>query len=229
MITNGKEPIMDSTGTLRGSGEHAAPAGGHDGKAAGLGEKRELGRAVKKGLQIRDVLLIGILLAAGVVLRTAVGTVINFGMKPNFIIAMYCLTILLIKPGFVEAAIIGILSGAVCQLFPGQPYINFVSELLGALAMCLLARVPLGREAEGGAAQTALQAARITGCTFLSTLVSGFSFIGVMYLMYYSGANIKPTPLAIFMAIIFGTAFINAIIVQILYIPLRLALKRHQG
>jgi hypothetical protein len=197
----------------------------------GAGEvpaKRELRGTVKKGLQIRDVLLIGILLAAGAVLRTAVGTVINFGMKPNFIIAMYCLTILLIKPGLVEAAIIGILSGAVCQLFPGQPYINFVSELLGALAMCLLIRIPFGKGGKGGngVARTALQAARIIGCTFLSTLVSGFSFIAVMYLMYYSGADIKPTPLAIFLAIIFGTAFINSVIVQILYIPLKLALKR---
>jgi hypothetical protein len=199
--------------------------GEKDGKGGSRG-KRELGGTVKKGLQIRDVLLIGILLAAGAVLRTVVGTVINFGMKPNFIIAMYCLTILLIKPGFVEAAIIGVLAGAVCQLFPGQPYINFVSELLGALAMGLLTRIPLGKGLSG-AGGAALQAARIIGCTFLSTLVSGFSFIGVMYLMYYSGADIKPTPLVIFLAIIFGTALINAVIVQILYIPLKLALKRN--
>jgi heme/copper-type cytochrome/quinol oxidase subunit 4 len=195
-------------------------------ETAAVGEKRELGKTAKKGLQIRDVLLIGILLAAGAVLRTAVGTVINFGMKPNFIIAMYCLTILLIKPGFVEAAIIGVLAGAICQFFPGQPYINFVSELLGAIAMCLLTRIPLGKGLEGAAGK-AVQAARIIGCTFLSTLVSGFSFIGVMYFMYYSGADIKPTPLAIFLAIIFGTAAINAVIVQILYIPLKLALKRN--
>jgi hypothetical protein len=201
-------------------------SGGGNGGAARPGEKREPGKTVKKGLQIRDVLLIGILLAAGVVLRTAVGTVINFGMKPNFIIAMYCLTILLIKPGLVEAAIIGVLSGALCQLFPGQPYINFVSELLGALCMCLLIRVPVVKGGRG-VLQTALGAARIIGCTFLSTLVSGFSFIGVMYLMYYSGANITPTPLAIFLAIIFGTALINSVIVQILYIPLKLALKRN--
>jgi hypothetical protein len=200
-------------------------AGDGSGGAAVPGERRELRKTAKKGLQIRDVLLIGILLAAGVVLRTAVGTVINFGMKPNFIIAMYCLTILLIRPGFVEAAIIGILSGAVCQFFPGQPYINFVSELLGALAMCILVRIPLGTRT--GAAGKALQAARIIGCTFLSTLVSGFSFIGVMYLMYYAGAGITPTPLAIFLAIIFGTALINSVIVQILYIPLKLTLKRN--
>jgi hypothetical protein len=179
--------------------------------------KREVVHQKKKGLQIRDMILIGILLAAGAVLKYFVGTLINFGMKPNFIIAMYCLTILLIKPGFIEAAIIGLLSGAVCQFFPGQPYINFASELLGAAAMCLLIKIPLER---------IKLPVKTLVCTFLSTLVSGFSFIAVMYLMYYSGADIKPTPLAIFMAIIFGTAAINALIVQILYIPLKLVLKK---
>ncbi|MDR0655657.1 MAG: hypothetical protein LBG22_05020 [Treponema sp.] len=182
--------------------------------AAESGPRRELVEKEKKGLGITDVLLIGILLAAGAVLKFFVGSVINFGMKPNFIIAMYCLTILLIKPGIVEAAIIGLLSGAICQFFPGQPYINFVSEFLGALAMCLFIRIPVNTPVK-----TML-------CTFLSTLVSGFSFIGVMYLMYYTGFDIRPAPLAIFMAIIFGTATINAVIVQVLYIPLKIALKK---
>ncbi|MDR1176499.1 MAG: hypothetical protein LBK83_13635 [Treponema sp.] len=185
--------------------------------AAESGRRREVVEKEKKGLGITDVLLIGILLAAGAVLKFFVGSVINFGMKPNFIIAMYCLTILLIKPGIVEAAIIGLLSGAVCQFFPGQPYINFVSEFMGAVAMCLLTRIPVN---------TGRIPVKTMLCTFLSTLVSGFGFIGVMYLMYYTGFDIKPTPLAIFMAIIFGTAAINAVIVQVLYIPLKIALKK---
>jgi hypothetical protein len=185
--------------------------------AAESGRKREVVEKEKKGLGITDVLLIGILLAAGAVLKFFVGSVINFGMKPNFIIAMYCLTILLIKPGIVEAAIIGLLSGAICQFFPGQPYINFVSEFLGAVVMCLFIRIPVN---------TGRVPVKTMLCTFLSTLVSGFSFIGVMYLMYYTGFDIKPTPLAIFMAIIFGTAAINAVIVQVLYIPLKIALKK---
>jgi hypothetical protein len=184
---------------------------------AAAAEKREVARQAKKGLQIRDVLLIGILLAAGAVLKFFVGAVINFGMKPNFIIAMYCLIILLIKPGIIESAIIGILAGAICQFFPGQPYINFASELLGAVAISLLIKIPL---------EKIKLPVKTLVCTFLSTLVSGFSFIAVMYIMYYSGADIKPTPLAIFMAIIFGTAAINAIIVQVLYIPLKLVLKK---
>ena len=183
-------------------------------------EKRILVQQEKKGLQIRDILLIGILLASGAVLKFFVGSVINFGMKPNFIIAMYCLTILLIKPRLLEAAIIGLLAGAICQFFPGQPYLNFVSELTGALAMCLLIKIPLEK--------IRIPVKPII-CTFLSTLVSGFTFIGVMYLLYYTRTDIlvsAPTPLAIFMAIIFGTATINAVIVQVLYIPLKMALKK---
>lgn len=179
--------------------------------------KREVATQEKKGLGVQDILLIGILLAAGVVLKFFVGSIINFGMKPNFIIAMYCLIMLLIKPRLREAAIIGILAGAVCQFFPGQPYINFGSELLGAITIVLLLKIPM---------QVNKLSLSPIICTFLSTLVSGFAFIGIMYVMYYAGADITPTPLAAFMAIIFGTAFINAIIVQVLYIPLKLALKK---
>jgi hypothetical protein len=186
-------------------------------------EKREVIRREKKGLDVRDLLLTGMLLAAGAVLKLVVGSVINFGMKPNFIIAMYCLVIMLIRPGLVEAAIIGLLSGAICQFFPGQPYINFVSELLGAAAMCLFIKIPFEK-----LRFSAAPVVKTVFCVFFSTLVSGFSFIAVMYLMYYAGADITPTPLAIFMGIIFGTATINAIIVQALYLPLRLILKKRE-
>ncbi|MDR1397904.1 MAG: hypothetical protein LBJ14_09280 [Desulfarculales bacterium] len=180
-------------------------------------DKREVKTAAGKGLGAAEILLIGTLLAAGAVLKLFVGSVINFGMKPNFIIAMYCLIILLTRPRLREAAVIGLLAGAICQFFPGQPYINFASELLGAVTMSLLILLPLnlGRFS-----------LRPVVCTFLSTLVSGFTFIVIMYCLYYSGFDIAPTPLVIFLAIIFGTAFINAVIVQVLYIPLQMALKK---
>jgi len=199
---------METNVTGTAAGEEAAP------------KKRTLIQQERKGLQIRDILLIGILLASGAVLKFFVGSIINFGMKPNFIIAMYCLIILLIKPRIIEAAIIGLLAGAICQFFPGQPYLNLISELFGAVAMCLLSKIPL---------EKLKIPVKTIFCTFFSTLVSGFSFIGVMYLLYYARSNVlvtPPTPLAIFMAIIFGTAAINAVIVQILYIPLKLALKK---
>lgn len=173
--------------------------------------------AERTGLGAANVILIGVLLAAGAVLKFFVGSMFSVGMKPNFIIAMYCLAILLIRPTLKESAIIGLIAGAVCQFFPGTPYINFISELAGAVVMGVFT----GFMAKGGKALVIPAAG-----TFFSTLASGFSFIGVMYLIFYSGANIKPAPLAVFMGIVFGTAAVNAVIVQMLYHPARLALGR---
>ncbi|MFI3324907.1 MAG: hypothetical protein R3Y35_01890 [Clostridia bacterium] len=180
-------------------------------------EKRTITQEKQQGLSVQDILLIGILLAAGAVLKFFVGSVINFGMKPNFIIAMYCLIILIIKPNFKHSAIIGLLSGVVCQFFPGTPYINIASELIGAVMMCFLCLLPLKIKKID---------LHPTVGTFISTITSGFAYIGIMYLAVYTGVDITPTPIAMFLAIIFGTATINAVIVQVLYIPLKLALKK---
>jgi len=172
----------------------------------------------KNGLSISDLILVAILLAAGAVLKFFVGSMFSMGMKPNFIIAMYCLSILIIRPKFKDAAIIGLIAGAICQFFPGTPYINFISEFVGAIVMAALVRIPYGTGKRFSLIPIV--------STFISTLASGFTFIGIMYMVFYSGADIKPVPLAIFMGIILGTAFINAVIVQILYVPLKLALKK---
>ena len=62
-------------------------------------EKRVIAVQEKKSMGISDLILVAVLLAAGAVLKYFVGAFVNIGgMKPNFIIAMYCLAILLIKP-----------------------------------------------------------------------------------------------------------------------------------
>ncbi|MCE5201130.1 MAG: hypothetical protein LLF78_01255 [Synergistaceae bacterium] len=183
-------------------------------------EKRVVLEQKGGGLSISQILLVGVLLAAGAVLKFFVGSMFSMGMKPNFIIAMYCLAILLIKPKFKEAAIIGLLAGAVCQFFPGTPYINFPSELVGALVMSAFMKFPMKKD---GFSPIPIIS------TFMSTLASGFTFIGIMYFVFYAGADIKPVPLAIFLGIIFGTAAVNAVIVQILYIPLRLTLRSNNS
>ncbi len=182
-------------------------------------EKRVVTKEKKAGLTISDVILIGVLLAVGAVLKFFVGSMFTV-MKPNFIIAMYCLAILLIKPRFFEAIIIGILAGALCQVFPGTPYINIISEPIGALVMVILVYLPM---------QIGKFSLKPIVGTFLSTLASGFSFISILYGAFYAGANVTTIPIAVFIAIIFGTAAINSIIVQILYIPLKLALGRDKN
>ena len=64
-----------------------------------MAEKRTVVTEEKKGFSVQDLIVVAILLAAGAVLKLVVGQVVNFfGMKPNFVIASYCLAILLTRP-----------------------------------------------------------------------------------------------------------------------------------
>ncbi len=180
-------------------------------------QKRVVVKEKKAGLSISDIILVGVLLAVGAVLKFFVGSLFTAGMKPNFIIAMYCLAILLIKPRFLEAIVIGIIAGAICQVFPGTPYINLLSEPVGAIVMAILVYLPL---------QIGKLSLRPIVGTFISTLASGMTFIGVLYAAFYTGADVKTLPLGVFLVIVLGTALVNSVIVQVLYIPLKLALGR---
>ena len=177
-------------------------------------EKRVVKAEEKKGLGISDIILVAVLLAAGAVLKFFVGSFVNIGgMKPNFIIAMYCLAILLIRPKVYEAAIIGILAGAVCQLFPGTPYLNFASELAGAVVMALLIKIPM--QIKNFSLQPIV-------ATFLSTVVSGSLFTVGLFVFTHAdfSAMVAYVPIVLF------TAIFNAIIVQALYLPLTKVLKQ---
>ncbi|MBQ3636816.1 MAG: hypothetical protein II953_00500, partial [Clostridia bacterium] len=64
-----------------------------------MAEKRTVVTEEKKGFSVEDLIVVAVLLAAGAVLKLVVGSVVNlFGMKPNFVIASYCLAILLTRP-----------------------------------------------------------------------------------------------------------------------------------
>ena len=179
------------------------------------GEKRTLtNQEEKKGLQVADLILVAVLIAAGAVLKGFVGSVVNFfGMKPNFIIAMYCLAILLIRPKLYECAIIGLLAGAVCQVLPGTPYLNLISELLGAVCMGLMIKIPL---------RFGKFDANPVVSTFVSTVVSGGAYTICLFIfMHY-----ESSALAAYVPIVLGTALINAVLVQILYPAMKKVLKR---
>ncbi|MDR1409316.1 MAG: hypothetical protein LBJ12_03405 [Oscillospiraceae bacterium] len=198
------------------------------------GEKRVVVAEKSKGLSVRDLMLAAILLAAGQVLKVTVGTAIasatGGAIKPNFIIAMYCLAILLIRPNFPEAAIIGILAGAVNQIMPATPLINFGSELVGAIVICLIVMIPLEKTKMPAPLTGFL---KTTPGTFIATLTSGFTFVALQYLLLgvkLPGAQ-KPISLpdgylVVFLGVIFGTATINAVIVQVLYPALKRVLKK---
>ena len=178
-------------------------------------EKRELSQTGKKGMNLQDLLLVAVLLAAGAVLKLVVGSFINlFGMKPNFIIAMYCMAIILIRPKLYISLIIGLLAGAICQFLPGTPGLNFASEAAGALAMGLLIMIPY--KSKGAA--VALSAVN----TFISTVISG----GLYTVLLFVVIKQDPSAMAAYVPIVLGTASLNAVIVAALYVPLMKATKK---
>ncbi len=178
-------------------------------------------------LKIQDLILIAVLLAAGAVLKLTVGSFFaSFGMKPNFIIAMYCLAIILTRPTVAQSAIIGLIAGLICQIpmLNATPLINILSELLGALACGLLVKAGIedkGALGVGASVKTFLN-------TFVSTVVSGgtFALIAIYINVVLPGAGNVGAAMAAYAAIVLGTATFNAILNTILVPPLRKVLKR---
>jgi len=185
------------------------------------------GTADRKGLGTQDLILIAVLLAAGAVLKLTVGSFFaSFGMKPNFIIAMYCLAIILTRPTVAQSAVVGLIAGLICQIpmLNATPLINIVSELLGALTCGLLVRAGVedkGVIGVGASVKTFLN-------TFVSTVVSGgtFALIAIYINVVLPGAGNVGAALAAYAAIVLGTATFNGILNTVLVPPLRKVLKR---
>lgn len=178
----------------------------------------------KQGLCTQDLILIAVLLAAGAVLKLTVASFFaSFGMKPNFIIAMYCLAIILTKPKVGQAVIIGLIAGLICQLpmLNATPLLNIVSETLGALVCGLLVKVGM---------QVGKLDLNPFVNTFVSTVVSGGSFaLMAIYINVISKGGSQETVLAAvasYALIVLGTATFNAILNTVLVPPMRKVLKR---
>ena len=179
-------------------------------------EARKIVRHGEEGLSLRQIMLVALLLSAGAVLKFFIGSMFSVGMKPNFIIAMYCLAILLVRPTLKQAAVIGLLAGAVCQFFPGTPYLNFASETAGAVIMALFVK------AAGGAKPAFFMPAF---AAFVTTAASGAIYAAELFALFFSSGTAAPAPAAVFAGIILCTAAVNAVIVQALYAPASAALR----
>ncbi|HEX3046550.1 MAG TPA: tryptophan transporter [Bacillota bacterium] len=172
----------------------------------------------KKGLKAVDVAVIAVLLAVGAVLRMF--TPPFFGITPNLIIGMYCLAVLLLRPKFGPIIGIGLVAAAVCQLTTKSliPYLNFISEPVGAIAVGLLAMIKL----EAGF----LKVVRPFLITFLGTLVSGFTYISIFKGLTLFITVAKNPAYAYLTLVVVVTAVANAILATVLYFPLKAALRR---
>jgi hypothetical protein len=170
-----------------------------------------------KGLKAVDVAVIAVLLAVGAVLRMF--TPPFFGITPNLIIGMYCLAILLLRPTKVGPIIgIGLVAAAVCQLTTKSliPYLNFISEPVGALAVWLLAGIKM----DFGF----MKYVRPFIITFLGTLASGFTYISIFKSLTMFITVAKNPAFAYLTMVVVVTAVANAILATVLYFPLKAAL-----
>ena len=171
----------------------------------------------QKGLDVSSLVLVAVLLAAGAILKLTLGSVLTFaGTKPNFIIAMYCLAILLVRPKPFQAMVIGLLAGCICQIpmMNATPWLNIPSEMLGALTMGLLSLLPLSLGK--------IDLLPPVGA-FVSTVVSGYTF--VLLLAGINGMSLLAAVVT-YVPMVFGTALFNTVLVTVLVIPLRKVLKR---
>ncbi len=192
------------------------------GNESGVSARKEVTR--KKGkhdLSVQDLIIIAVLLAAGAVLKLTVASFLSFaGMKPNFIIAMYCLAIILVRPNIGQAIIIGLLAGLMCQIpmLNATPWVNIASETLGALVCGMLIHIPMriGRKVDLNPLVS----------TFVSTVVSGYTF-AIIVGVVLNGLSL-PVTLATYAIMVFGTAALNCVLVAILTVPLRKVLKKQE-
>ena len=189
-----------------------------------IAEKRVLETVEKKGITVTEILIAAVLIAAGAVLKAVSNTVFSFTpLKPNMVIAMYALAILLIRPRFLEALAIGLVAGIICMFLPGAtPYANIASEAVGAVAMVLLAKIPFDLKVKKLSFRPAILA-------FITTLFSGYTFFLMLKILLLSGMEVNNMALGVFNAIIIGTAAANAIIVFALYPALNAVLTRKKS
>ena len=162
-------------------------------------QPRTVTASERGGLDIRNLVLLAILLAAGFILNMTVGkalSALTMGtLSPEFIIAAFCLEILIVRPKPAQALVIGL-----------------IAEPIAALVMALI--VAAGMKGKAKAIVPVLG-------TFVTTTLSGLIYAVIVI---YALRTVNAT-LLIMLPVVLGTGVANAIIVGALYLPIKKALK----
>ena len=176
------------------------------------GSARTVNAVDRGGLDIKSLVLLAVLLAAGFILNFTVGKAISAvsggAIAPEFIISAFCLTI---RPNLLQALVIGLISAAVIQVTTTSPGIDFVAEGVAAVVMALIVNAGMS---------TGAKAIIPTVGTFVTTFLSGFIFMVIKMAMMGFATELA----AVMMPVIALTAVFNAILVGALCLPVRKAL-----
>ena len=179
------------------------------------GSARTVNAVDRGGLDIKSLVLLAVLLAAGFILNFTVGKAISAvsggAIAPEFIISAFCLTILIVRPNLLQALVIGLISAAVIQVTTTSPGIDFVAEGVAAVVMALIVNAGMC---------TGAKAIIPTVGTFVTTFLSGFIFMVIKMAMMGFATELA----AVMMPVIALTAVFNAILVGALCLPVRKAL-----
>lgn len=167
-------------------------------------------------LDLKSLTLYAILLAAGFVLNMTVSKFFS-GLtggilSPEFIIAAFCLEILIIKPNLAQAAVLGLLAGVVIQITASVKGPDLIAEPVAAVFMALLVNT-LGKTG-------ARKALPLAG-TFVVTCISGLIYAVIFACLVQR----NPALIAVMAPVVAGTGVCNAVIVAALYLPIKKALK----
>ena len=187
-------------------------------------QKRTVAASTKKeGLSVQDLILVAVLIAAGAVLKLTVSSFLSFaGMKPNFMIAMYCLAIILTRSKIYQSVVIGLLVGVVSQIpmLNATPLVNIASEMVGALVCGILVTVLAKVVRDNKTCQNVVFPIIIT---FISTVFSGYTFAIIVGVAV---AHLDPLAVfGVYAVMVLGTATMNAVLAAILTPVLRAVLK----
>ncbi len=171
-------------------------------------------------LDIKALVLLAVLLAAGFILNFTVGKVISSAtggaISPEFIISAFCLTILVVRPNVLQALVIGLISAAVIQITTTSPFIDFAAEGIAAMLMAVIVKAGMH-----GSAKNFTPALG----TLVTTVVSGVIFMAIkLAVMGFAPEVVSVLPAAM-LPVIIATGVFNAVLVGALYIPVKKALK----
>lgn len=167
-------------------------------------------------LDLKALTLYAILLAAGFVLNMTVSKFFS-GLtggilSPEFIIAAFCLEILILKPNIGQAAIIGLLAGVVIQITASVKGPDLIAEPVAAVVMALLVKAVGNNGAKG--------ALPLVG-TFVVTCISGLIYAVIFACLVQR----NPALIGVMAPVVAATGVCNAVIVAALFIPVKKALK----
>ena len=173
-------------------------------------QPRTVQTADRGKLDVRALVLLAILLAAGFILNFTVGKAISGisgGMiSPEFIISAFCLNI-------GQALVIGLISAAVIQITTTSPFVDFAAEGIAAMLMAGI----VNAAGKNGQVKPAIAIV----ATFLTTFVSGAIFMVIKMAMLGVVGELA----AAMLPVVAMTAVFNAILVGALYLPIQKALK----